>query len=108
MITHRSLSFTPLVQMRSAHTHTSHRNTHRHTLTLRHTFYVQGDFGCRATDGEATDLVQPALSRSDSRLGAAQHLGRPGAPDANLNPTHNTQPGTRAVNPAIGAVQPVE
>lgn len=42
---------------------------HSHTLPLRHKAYIQGDFGCRATDGEATALVQPALSGSDSRLG---------------------------------------
>lgn len=33
---------------------------------------------------------------------AAQHLGSPGAPNANLTPAHSTQPGTQAVNPAIG------
>ncbi len=38
----------------------------------------------------------------------SQHLGSPGAPDAIRTPTRNTQPGTRAVNPTIGAVQPVE
>ena len=49
-----------------------HIQTHSefaHTLPLSHTAYVQGDFGCRTTDGEATALVQPALSGSDSRLG---------------------------------------
>lgn len=40
----------------------------KHTVTLRHTVHIQGDFGCRATDGEAAALVQPALTRCDSRL----------------------------------------
>ncbi len=46
----------------------------KNTLTLRLTAYMRGDFGCRATDGEATALVQPALSRSDSRLGCHSTL----------------------------------
>lgn len=54
------------------HAHIAH--THKHTLPLRHTAYIQGDFGCRATDGEATALFQPALSRSDSRLGCHRTL----------------------------------
>ena len=50
------------------HTHTQTQAQDKHTVTLRHTVHIQGDFGCRATDGEAAALVQPALTRCDSRL----------------------------------------
>lgn len=38
-------------------------------LPLTHAVHMQGDFGCRAADGEATALIQPALGGSDSKLG---------------------------------------
>lgn len=60
------ISAHPLALM---HTDTDTDTFHIHTLPLRHTAYIQGDFGCRATDGEATALVQTGLSGSDSRLG---------------------------------------
>lgn len=60
-----------------AHTHAqgtdmatlpTHIHIHTHAIPLRHRVYIQGDFGCRTTDGEATALFLTAFSGSDSRL----------------------------------------
>lgn len=85
---------------------TTHKALNTHRFLQTHTVYTQGDFGCRTADGEGTALVQSALSLWQQAW-ASQHLGRPGPPDANLIPPYHTQPGAWAVNPTIGAFQPV-
>lgn len=53
----------------SLHSTTLHTQTqNKCTATIRHAAHMQGDFGCRAPDGEAAALLQPELTRSDSGL----------------------------------------
>lgn len=47
-------------------THTQTQN--KHAATISHAAHMQGDFGCRAADGEDAALLQPGLTRSDSGL----------------------------------------
>lgn len=56
----------------------------KHTATIRHAARMQGDFGCRAPDGEAAALLQPELTRSDSGL-----MCQPPTPSPRQSQAHN-------------------
>lgn len=80
---------------------------HTHTIPLRHRVYIQGDFGCRTTDGEATALIPTAYSGSDSRPKRHRTLPdqRPLMPTSLLHMILSMAPGLLTLP---GAVQTVD
>lgn len=67
---------------------------------------IQGDFGCHAADGGAHALAQPCALWiwQQARASRPPFLADQELPTPTSLPPVKPQPGTRAVNPAAGAV----